>query len=72
MDPDALVTVGTYSNSVEAHMDRAVLENAGIQAFVLHENSGYTPATIELELQVRAEDLENARRVIAEQHETNA
>jgi len=63
-DDDALVTVATFGNSIEASLARGALEAAGIPAFVPGEalgtfspNRGGLPVAT---LQVRVEDVERA------------
>jgi hypothetical protein len=65
-DDDALVTVATFGDSLEASLARGALEVAGIPAFVPGEalgtftrNRGGLPVAT---LQVRAADLERAVR----------
>ena len=65
-----LVTVKTYQNPTNAHLDRSLLESEGIEAFIFGENSmsinpffTFYPG-MGIQLKVRAEDLENANDII--------
>jgi tetratricopeptide (TPR) repeat protein len=66
----SLVTLGAYSTPLEAQMARGLLETAGIPAFVADENTVganwlYSNAVGGVRLQVRAEDVDRARDVLA-------
>ncbi len=64
-----MVTLKRYSNLTEADEDKALLEAAGIPAFLAGENittAGYGGILNELRLQVAEADLERARHVLGE------
>ena len=65
-----LVTVAKFFSPTEAHIYRSRLESEGIPAFVQNENlSTLFPFASSLtggaQLQVRAQDLEQAREILA-------
>ena len=64
-----LITVGSYSNPIEAHIVRGRLEAEGIFAVVAHENHSWAQWTITLaiggvKVQVSSEDLEKSLNII--------
>ena len=64
-----LVTVASLPSSIEAHLLRTLLESEGIPATILDEHISNTFLPIEtlvggVQLQVRAEDEEEARAII--------
>jgi hypothetical protein len=60
-----LVTVATFPEPMEANMARTALESAGIEVFVRGETANsLIPVAFEAQLQVRAEDEAEARRLL--------
>jgi hypothetical protein len=60
-----LVTVATFPEPMEANMARTALESAGIEVFVRGETANsLIPVAFEAQLQVRAEDAAEARRLL--------
>jgi hypothetical protein len=61
-------TLSTHANVIEAEMVRSILADAGIEAFVLNPNAhGLYPGVLgEVKLQVKEEDLEEARQLLEE------
>jgi len=72
MDPDDLVTIATFQNSMEAPVARGALEAAGIPAFVPDENRGVfamNPSAAPpkwAELKVRVSDRDAATEILKE------
>ena len=65
----SMVTVRQYINPSEAELDKTLLENAGIPAFLADENSlwvGFGSVIGGVRLQVDDADLDRARRVLEE------
>ncbi|MCC5944242.1 MAG: DUF2007 domain-containing protein [Bernardetiaceae bacterium] len=66
-----MVTVKTYNNAMEAHLGRVMLEQAQIQAVVFNEESilinPFYNTTIGVRLNVREEDAERAREILAQE-----
>ena len=63
---NALITIRTYMNSIEAEMDRQLLENNGIQAYVADENMGsfLNVAIGGIRLMVADADAEKATQIL--------
>lgn len=65
--PEELVTVAEFNESVEAEMAKMRLESAGLEVFLSGENARYMePGLGPLQLQVKAEDAEDARAILAD------
>lgn len=63
---EGLVTVAVFAEPVSANMARMVLDSAGIASFVRGENANsLIPPAFSAQLQVRPEDEEAAREVLA-------
>lgn len=63
---DRLVTVATFQEPMGSNVARMALEAAGIAVFVRGENANsMIPVAFETQIQVRAEDEEAAREVLA-------
>lgn len=61
-----LVTVATFQEPMGSNVARMALEAAGIPVFVRGENANsMIPVAFETQIQVRAEDEEAAREVLA-------
>lgn len=62
----AMQTIRTYMNSVEAEMDRQLLENCGIQAFIADDNMGsfLNVAIGGIRLMVADADAEKATQIL--------
>ena len=66
-DPDdELIVVGSYANAIEASFIKNLLEENGIEACVPDDLSLGLPWHAAATVQVRARDVEAARRIIAE------
>jgi len=64
--PDT-VTVARFNEPLEAEMARLRLQSAGIETFLSGENAGIMePGLGPLQLQVSAEDEEDARAILAD------
>lgn len=68
-EPQTLVTVGTFTSPVEAHLAKGRLQVEGIQAIVLNEhhisvNWPMSQALGGVKVQVPAEQLEAAKKVL--------
>ena len=65
-----MITIATYYNFTKAELDKTRLEDSRIEAFIADEAKstiGYGPAMIGgVRLQVRDEDAERARAVLAQ------
>jgi hypothetical protein len=62
---DALITVATFPEPMEANMARSALESAGIPVFLQGETANsLIPVAFDARLQVRPEDEAAARRVL--------
>ena len=67
MEPtkDDLTTVATYNNTAEAGLAKERLESEGIDAFLIEGiGGGVMPYVGGIHLQVRNEDLEEAREIL--------
>ena len=63
--PEGLVTVGRFTDSVEAQMARGMLEAAGVETFLVGENvNQLMPMAFRVRLQVRVEDEAGARELL--------
>ena len=72
MHPDTLVPIRKYMRPVDAHIDRALLQDAGFEAHVANEHTAtaaphFTLAGASVELQVRSEDLAAASELLQDQ-----
>ena len=66
-DPaDELTVVGSYANGIEANFIRNLLEENGIPACVPEDLSPGLPWQVAATVQVRARDIEAARRILQE------
>ena len=65
---DELETVSTYANLMEAEFAKSILELAGIESYIHapHANALYPGVLGEIKLQVRAANLQEAKRVLDE------
>jgi len=65
---DELETVSTHANMVEAELAKSILALAGLEAYIHapHSNALYPGVLGEIMLQVRASDLQEAKRVLEE------
>src|SRR5215469_13729137 len=64
--PEALVTVAIFAEPISANMARMALDSAGISSFLQGENANsLIPPAFAAQLQVRPEDEELAREVLA-------
>ena len=64
---EELVTVAEFNESVEAEMAKMRLESAGLEVFLSGENARYMePGLGPLLLQVKTEDVEDARAILAD------
>ncbi|HTW45751.1 MAG TPA: DUF2007 domain-containing protein [Acidobacteriaceae bacterium] len=62
-----IVTIARFTEPLEADMARLRLQSAGIDAFLSGENAGIMePGLGPLQLQVSAEDAEDARAILAD------
>lgn len=73
---DHLVTLGKFMSVTEAQVVKAVLGEAGIEAFIQNELTltQYAPLSITqsgVEVQVLEEDLEEAQKVLEEARESD-
>jgi len=65
--PDGMVNVARFESPVEAQMAKGMLESAGIESFLVGENSNsLLQAAFRVRLQVRVEDEPSARELLAE------
>jgi hypothetical protein len=63
---DELVTVARFQEPMEANMARSALESAGIEVFVRGEvANSMIPVAFESELQVKAADEADARKLLS-------
>ncbi len=63
---DELVTVARFQEPMEANMARSALESAGIEVFVRGEvANSMIPVAFESELQVKAADEGDARKLLS-------
>lgn len=66
-ETEAVVTVASYTEPLEAEMARLRLESAGIETFLAGENARIMePGLGPLRLQVAAQDEADARAVLAD------
>ena len=64
---DEVVTVGDFTQPLEAEMARGRLESAGIEVFLAGENARILePGLASLRLQVAAKDAADARAILAD------
>lgn len=64
-DPDKLVTIGKYSESVDAHMAKGLLESADIECFLQGENANsLLGAAFRARLLVHKQDEATAREIL--------
>lgn len=68
MKPDKLVTIGQFSQGVEAHLCKTKLESEGIQCFIQDENVIsanwlYSNAIGGVKLQAKESDVERVRKI---------
>ena len=64
---DEVVTVGDFTEPLEAEMARGRLESAGIEVFLAGENARILePGLASLRLQVAAKDAADARAILAD------
>lgn len=67
------VTIARFTEPLEAEMARLRLESAGIATFLSGENAGIMePGLGPLQLQVNAEDEDDARAILADPGATDA
>lgn len=70
-NPGGLVTIGTFSHALEAHIVRGRLETEGVWSFVADDNMVianwlFSNAVGGVKLQVREEDVELAQQILAD------
>lgn len=64
-DPEGLVTVARFADSVEAQMARGLLESAGLECVLAGENLAHLmPRTFRMRLQVATADEAIARELL--------
>ena len=64
---EEVVTIAEFNESLEAEMAKMRLESAGIEVFLSGENARFMePGLGPLQLQVKAEDEEDARAILAD------
>jgi hypothetical protein len=64
-DPEEFVTVGDFIEQVDAQMAKGVLESAGIESFLLGENTNsLLGAAFFAQLQVHRKDEESALQIL--------
>ena len=64
---EEVVTIAEFNESVEAEMAKMRLESAGIEVFLSGENARFMePGLGPLQLQVKAEDAEDARAILTD------
>ncbi|MBT9329646.1 DUF2007 domain-containing protein [Paracidobacterium acidisoli] len=62
-----VVTIASFTESLEAEMAKLRLESAGIEVFLSGENARFMePGLGPLQLQVNADDEEDARAILAD------
>lgn len=62
-----VVTIAEFNESLEAEMAKMRLESAGLEVFLSGENARFMePGLGPLQLQVKAEDEEDARAILAD------
>jgi hypothetical protein len=67
MEDEAVVTVASFTEPIEAEMARTRLESAGIEVFLRGENARILePGLGDLSLQVAASDEADARAILAD------
>ena len=60
-----LVVVSKFPSVADAHLAKGVLDEAGIQSMIRSDNAGgMYPALAEVELLVRAEDIQDANQAL--------
>ena len=65
--PEGLVIVGRFESPVEAQIAKGMLESAGVECFLVGENANnLMSAAFRVRLQVRVEDEEAARELMAQ------
>lgn len=66
-----LITVAVFINVLEANIAKGALESEGIFAFIPNENTNqaYGQLLGDTKLQVLQEDVEEARRILSNNHE---
>jgi hypothetical protein len=75
VEPEKLITIGQYSQGAYAYIAKGKLESFGIKCILLDENLIsinwlYSNAIGGVKLQVKSSDVERARKILAEQEET--
>jgi hypothetical protein len=69
-DPEGLITVGRFSDPIEAQMARGMLESAGVEVFLAGENvNNLLGAAFRVRLRVHLEDESAARDMLAQAEE---
>jgi hypothetical protein len=64
--PEGTVTVGRFESPVEAQMAKGLLESFGVECFLAGENANsLLQSAFRVRLQVRLEDEEEARELLA-------
>ena len=64
--PEGMVTVARFESPVEAQIAKGALESAGVECLLVGENANnLLQAAFRVRIQVRAEDEEAAREVLA-------
>jgi hypothetical protein len=71
MTDDELVVVGTFLNHIEAELAQGALEGGGIESLISADDAGGMRPHLSLfgvRLLVRAEDAEQAGKILGESH----
>jgi hypothetical protein len=64
-----LITVSTFRSEVDAQVAKGILDETGIESMIRADNAGgMYPALGDVELLVRADDLERARAALDRRH----
>jgi len=68
---DKFITIAEYMNSIQAQMDKQVLEDFEIPAIIVGENAGELRIGVlePIRLQVKEEDAEEAKQILEDQQQ---
>lgn len=65
MDNEKLVTLNSYRNVIDAHIDKTKLESEGIECFLENEDMGWLYAgVISVNLKIYESDMEEAKEIL--------
>lgn len=65
MEDDKLVTINSYRNVIDAHIDKTKLESEGIECFLENEDMNWLYAgVVEVNLLVSETDFDKAREIL--------